>query len=72
MGVLAMGYRVPGMEMGDGGRSMYSTGHHIASCTLFRPQAIPTIPPMVRAPWTNQVPDFVLVSNQTLATGYGG
>ena len=34
--------------------------------------AQPTIPPMTRAPFTNQVPDFVVVGRDAWAQGPGG
>lgn len=34
--------------------------------------AQPTIPPMMRAPFSNQVPDFVVVDRRVLARGAGG
>ena len=39
---------------------------------VFPSQATPTIPPMVRAPYENYFPDFVIASQRILAEGYGG
>ena len=34
--------------------------------------AEPTIPPMMRSPYSNQIPDFVVVGPDTAAKGLGG
>jgi len=34
--------------------------------------ATPTIPPMVRQPYSNMLPDFVVVGNETASLGAGG
>jgi len=34
--------------------------------------AVPTIPPMMRAPFSNQIPDFVVVGSDVAARGAGG
>ena len=34
--------------------------------------ATPTVPPMTRAPFSNNVPDLLVTGPQTLAKGWGG
>lgn len=48
------------------------TGNSLAGLRHVMRLATPTIPPMTRAPFTNLIPDFVVVGKEVLSRGMGG
>jgi pimeloyl-ACP methyl ester carboxylesterase len=57
---------------GDQGLALVIGGFEVDGIWNIMDLAIPTIPPMTRAPFTHLVPDFMFVNARTRGIGYGG